>query len=118
MTDLSVFENDRIAYIEHAQKFWTVLKEHGARKANFETKKGDVIIKRWIDNKCIAELLTPLLEHEAESVRYAAAADLLNQIYSEKAVNVLEDIVENSQSFVGSAAKLFLMEFENKKKKE
>jgi hypothetical protein len=116
MIDFSMLEADQVAYIEQAKNFWTLLKERGgAKKANLEARKSEKIGKRWADNGYAVEFFTPLLTHEAESVRYAGASGLLSHGNSEEAVNILEDIVKNSQTLVGSTAELFLKQLRKSK---
>ena len=108
-TDLSNIDSDRAEYTEYVQRFWVVLKTDGAVQANIETERSAQIVRRWAAKGSISELLTPLLSHEMESVRYAAAADLLNQAPSEEAIGVLREIASNPSGFIAPTAKLFLM---------
>lgn len=109
MINLSVMDMDRVSYVEHVRCFWKILETQGAEQANRETEQSAAIAKRWAGEGCITEFLTPLLAHESESVRYAAAADLLNCVSSEAAIATLRDIADNPRGLIAPTAKLFLM---------
>jgi hypothetical protein len=109
MNTVADIHADRTLYAEHAQQFWVLLKTDGSDRANLESERAGRIAERWARDQRVGELLRPLLSHEDEAVRYAAAADLLTYERCNEAIQVLRDIVQKSSSLVGPTARLALM---------
>ena len=82
--------SDQEQYVKHAQQFWEILKAKDANSANVETRLSNAITDVWAKDGTVLDMLQPLLSHESEAVRYAAAAGLLNFGTSEKAAQVLD----------------------------
>lgn len=103
-------ESDRNDYVKHAQEFWVQLGAKGAALAKRETEAANAIIQYWADKAALRDLLLPLLCHQVESVRYAAAADLLKHDGPPESASVLRKVANNPDNgFLGSAAQLLLM---------
>lgn len=103
-------ESVRRSYVQHASQFWELLKTKGAVRANRETDALDELIKDWGVQGSVYDLLFPLLAHDDEAVRYAAAAaDLLSHGAPVEAIGVLQELAKNPTGFIAPTARLLLM---------
>jgi hypothetical protein len=73
---------------------------HNAKNANQQVEAANTLVKSWAEqgSDVVRAVLLPLLEADDSRLRYAAAAHLLNHGASERAVSVLEALVEDEES--------------------
>lgn len=98
----------RELYAGYAQEFWKVLKERGHKPANKISDKARVLLDSWGDRGKAVEFLHPLLSHEQEAVRLAAATGLLDHGAPPEAIEVLQEISRNPEGFMAVTARILL----------
>lgn len=102
-------ETDRAEFVESATGYWSEIAQGDRRRADRHTRAGEKIVGRWHAEGHAEELLRPLLEHENDEVRYAAAAHLLSlELAGDVPVAVLEALAQNPLGLVAPTARLLL----------
>ena len=101
-------DSARELFATYAQEFWVVLKERGHKPANKISDKSRVIVEHWDKRGELVTLLRPLLSHEDETVRFAAAGALLERTELPEAIVVLQDASKNPKGFMAVVARTLL----------
>jgi len=110
MTDAdSSIDQDRNAFASHAAEFWRLLRAGDSKSANLQSDAAGCIARLWSERGRGAEFLGPLLAHDDEAVRYAAAAESLSWGEEKDAVRVLRELAQNPNGLVAPTAKLLLL---------
>ncbi|AST29172.1 HEAT repeat domain-containing protein [Ralstonia pseudosolanacearum] len=98
----------RELYAKCAIDFWVVLNERGHKPANRISNKARSLLESWGERGKAVDLLYPLLSHEQEAVRLAAATGLLDYGAPAQAIAVLRDISKNPEGFMAVTARILL----------
>ena len=88
---------------------WAALLDGNTSLANKKSVAGDSLADDWAKAGRIEDLLGPLLDDEAEGVRFAAASHLLTSGLSGRAIEVLLELQSNPRGPVAPVARLRLM---------
>jgi hypothetical protein len=104
------FERDKMndnnidKFIELSIESWKKIYEGNSKLANSKIKLMDEMVEHWQNNGNVLKILMPLLECETDSVRYSAAAYLMNSSEREKAIFVLGNLVKDSSGLISPGA--------------
>lgn len=97
-------EKDLEKFVQDAIDEWSDVYAGDAKAANARIRAAEKMVARWAKEGVVLDLLLPLLEHEAASVRFAAAAHLINHGGKEQAVVVLRDLLKQPNLISSSAS--------------
>ena len=95
-------------YVDCALQFWDALARKGAKAANRISARSGRIVKSWEAAGDTVHKLEPLLTHDSEAVRYAAAADLFTRTRSVRAADTLRALSGNGSGLIAPTARLLL----------
>lgn len=95
-------EKDLEKFVQDAIDEWSDVHAGDAKAANARIRAAEKMVARWAKEGGVLDLLLPLLEHEAASVRFAAA-HLINHGDKEQAVVVLRDLLKQPNLISSSA---------------
>lgn len=109
MTNVSSIGVDQVAFVAHAENYWTAINGGSTKKANAQSVLADKIVARWDQAGKAKDLLLPLLEHPSAAARCAAATWLLKYDAREEAVRVLRRLQTEPVGLIASAAEVALM---------
>jgi hypothetical protein len=101
-------DEDRVKFIQHAERFWSEILAASSKGANAEERANARIVARRKKNGEDVELLSPLLDHQSSQVRLASAAYLVKSTAQEKAIAVLRDLSRNPVGLVADYASTIL----------
>lgn len=96
-------------FVGHSRNFWELIKVRKSKAANAETDAGNSIVENWKIEGSAENILVSLLNHNSDSVRFAAASHLLNLSNNTDAVAVLRRLVKNPNGMISPAARLTLV---------
>lgn len=109
MIDKNSLDDDLADFILHSENFWKHIKAKKSKAANLETDAGNKIVEKWAKQGAAESTLLSLIRHNSASVRFAAAAHLLNCEPKDAAISVLRELMKDPEGLIAPSARLTLM---------